>query len=193
MAKKEHTLPTSAQLQRELKRRRYNKDFRGTLLSTVSVLLVVAAAAILVSTLFVPVLQATGTSMAPTLDAGDIFVTVRGSQCDRGDICAFYYNNKILVKRVIALGGEVVNIDENGNVSVNGEELDEPYVEEKAFGDCNIELPYKVPDGKIFVMGDHRATSADSRNTAVGCVSDEQMIGRIMLRVWPLESFGKIE
>ncbi len=186
------SLPTSQQLTRELRRRRYRKDFRGTMASTISILLVVAAVAILVSTLFVPVLQATGTSMTPTLDDGDIFITIRGSKCERGDVCAFYYNNKILVKRIIALAGEWVDIDEEGNVFVNNVPVDEPYISEKAFGDTNITLPYQVPDGKLFVMGDHRATSADSRNTAVGCVSDEQMVGRIMLRIWPPSSFGPI-
>ena len=130
--------------------------------------------------------------MAPTLNDGEIIISVKTSEFNQGDVIAFYYNNKILVKRVIAAPGEWVNIDVDGTVYVNGEELHEPYVEEKSLGDCNIELPYQVLDGKIFVMGDHRSTSADSRNTTVGCVAQEQVVGKIVFRVWPFEQFGAI-
>ena len=180
------------QLEKELRRERHRRSYRSTLLSTISALLVVAAIAVLVSMLWLPVLQVVGESMTPTISEGNIIVAPKGSAFQKGDVIAFYYNNKILVKRVIGNAGEWINIDADGNVFVNDVPLDEPYVQEKAFGDCNITLPYQVPDGKIFVMGDHRATSADSRNTAVGCVAEEQIVGRVMLRLWPLSDFGII-
>ena len=184
--------PTVDQLEKELRRERHRRSYRSTLLSTISALLVVAAIAVLVSMLWLPVLQVVGESMTPTISEGNIIVAPKGSAFQKGDVIAFYYNNKILVKRVIANAGEWINIDADGNVFVNDVPLDEPYVQEKAFGDCNITLPYQVPDGKIFVMGDHRATSADSRNTAVGCVAEEQIVGRVMLRLWPLSELGII-
>ena len=184
--------PTVEQLEKELQRDRHKRNYRSTLLSTVSALVIVAAIAVLVSMLALPVLQVVGESMTPSLYEGDIVVAPKGSSFQKGDIIAFYYNNKILVKRVIANAGEWVNIDEDGNVFIDDVPLDEPYIEEKALGECNITLPYQVPDGKIFVMGDHRATSSDSRNTAVGCVSQEQVVGRVMLRVWPFDQIGVI-
>ena len=192
MRKIKGTPPTVDQLEKELRRERHRRSYRSTLLSTISALLVVAAIAVLVSMLWLPVLQVVGESMTPTISEGNIIVAPKGSAFQKGDVIAFYYNNKILVKRVIGNAGEWINIDADGNVFVNDVPLDEPYVQEKAFGDCNITLPYQVPDGKIFVMGDHRATSADSRNTAVGCVAEEQIVGRVMLRLWPLSDFGVI-
>lgn len=185
--------PTSEELERELRRERHRRNYRSTLLSTISALVIVAAVAVLVSMLALPVLQVVGESMTPSLYEGEIVVAPKGSAFQKGDVIAFYYNNRILVKRVIANAGEWVNIDEDGNVFIDDVPLDEPYVSEKALGDCNIALPYQVPDGKIFVMGDHRATSADSRNTAIGCVGQEQIVGRVVLRVWPLAKFGLIE
>lgn len=139
-----------------------------------------------------PVLRIYGTSMTPTMTYGDIVVSVKGGSFERGDIIAFWLNNKILVKRVIGLPGEWVDIDEDGNVSVNGETLDEPDLIEKALGECDIELPYQVPDGRLFVMGDHRSTSSDSRSGVVGCVAEEQVVGKLVFRVWPLDGFGAL-
>jgi len=184
---------TVDQLERELRRERHRRSYRSTLLSTVSALVIVAAVAVLVSMLALPVLQVVGESMTPLLHQGEIVIAPRGTAFQKGDVIAFYFNNKILVKRVIANAGEWVNIDADGNVFINDEPLEEPYLTEKALGDCNITLPYQVPDGKIFVMGDHRSTSSDSRNTAVGCVAQEQIVGRVMLRVWPLSQFGVIK
>ena len=155
-------------------------------------LVIVAAVAVLVATLWMPVLRTYGESMTPTLNEGDILVTVKTDDFREGDIVAFYYNNKILVKRVIASSGDWVDIDDEGNVYVNSEPLYEPYIAEPAIGDCNIQLPYQVPDGRIFVMGDHRATSIDSRNESVGCVAQEQIVGKIVFRVWPLNKIGNI-
>ena len=193
MKSKELKIPTLDQLEKELRRERHRRTYRSTLRSTVSALVIVAAIAVLISMLWLPVLQVVGESMTPSLFEGEIIIAPKGSRFAKGEVVAFYYNNKILIKRVIANAGEWVNIDQDGNVFINDTPLDEPYVSEKAFGDCNITLPYQVPDGKIFVMGDHRATSSDSRNTAVGCVSEEQIVGRVMLRVWPLNKIGMVE
>lgn len=185
--------PSTAQLENELKRVRYKRRYRTVLRSTIYSLITVAAVAVLVATLWLPVLQIYGNSMTPTLQDGEIIFTVKTSDFEQGDILAFYYNNKILVKRVICGPGDWVDIDGDGTVSVNGTVLDEPYLEEKSLGDTDIELPYQVPDGKIFVMGDHRSTSVDSRNTAVGCVAQEQIVGKIIFRVWPLNRLGSLE
>ena len=188
-----NTRPTVEQLEAELNRVNYGKRYRTVLKSTVYTLITVAAVAVLVATLLLPVLRIYGNSMTPTLQDGEIIFSLKTSDFEQGDIVAFYYNNKILVKRVIAGPADWVDMDEDGTVYVNGELLDEPYLIERAYGECNIELPYQVPDGRIFVMGDHRSTSVDSRNTAVGCVSQEQIVGRIIFRVWPLNSIGNVE
>lgn len=185
--------PTVAQLEQELKRERYRKRYNRVLRSTIYALITVAAAAVLVATLFLPVLRIYGASMTPTLTNKDIVVSMKVGDPARGDIVAFWFNNKVLVKRVIAWAGEWVDIDADGNVSVDGEPLDEPYLSEKALGECDIELPYQVPEGRIFVMGDHRATSSDSRSSAVGCVAQEQIVGKLVFRVWPLDGFGPLE
>lgn len=180
-------------LQAELNREKYRKRYRAALKGTIYTLITVAAAAVLVATLLLPVLQISGTSMTPNLSEGEIVVSMSGSKYQPGDVVAFYFDNKVLIKRVIATAGQWVDIDEEGNVYLDGELLDEPYISEKAFGQCNIALPYQVPESKIFVMGDHRAVSLDSRNTAVGCVSEEQIVGRLIFRIWPLELFGPIK
>lgn len=190
--KTELEIPEIDELERELKRVRYRRQYFSALRSTVYTLITVAAVAVLVATLWLPVLQIYGTSMAPTLTNGNIVVSVKGNDFQPGDVIAFYYNNKILVKRVIAVPGDWVDIDEKGTVYVNNQELQEPYLEEKALGDCNIQLPYQVPENRIFVMGDHRSVSVDSRNTAVGCVAEEQIVGKIIFCIWPLNEFGKI-
>ena len=191
--KKMLTAPTTTQLETEIKRVRYKRQYRTVMKSTIYMLVTVAAMAILVATLWLPVLQIYGNSMTPTMQNGDIVFSLKSSGFTQGDVVAFYYNNKILVKRVIAGPADWVDITEDGTVYVNGELLDEPYITEKAYGDTNIELPYQVPDGKVFVMGDHRSTSVDSRNTAVGCVAEEQVVGKIIFRIWPFDQIGMMQ
>lgn len=184
---------STGQLVAELKRTRYIKRYRHILRSTVGTLITVAALAVLVATLLLPVLRIYGSSMAPTLQEGEIVISVKGAELAQGDIIAFYYNNKILVKRMIAGPGSMINIDKDGNVYVDQVRLEEPYLTERALGECDLKLPYQLPDGRYFVMGDHRATSVDSRSSAVGCVSEEQIVGRIVFRVWPFSGFGVLD
>lgn len=185
--------PTLDQLKAELRREYYGVRYRQTLRGTIYTLVVAAAAAVLVAVLVMPVLQIYGSSMNPTLEEGDIVISIKGTKFEQGDLVAFYYGSKILVKRYIAGPGQWVDIDADGNVYVDGELLDEPYLAEKALGETDLDMPYQVPDGKIFVMGDHRSTSIDSRSSAVGCISDEQIIGKIVFRAWPLAGFGTLE
>lgn len=180
------------ELEAELKRVNYKSRFRKLLRNTIYTLIVVAACAVLVAVLFMPVLRIYGTSMTPTLNEGEIVVSIKGANIETGDVVGVYYGSKLLIKRCIAQEHQWVNIDKDGNVYVDGELLDEPYVPEKAFGECNIELPYQVPDTSIFVMGDHRETSIDSRNTSVGAIDTENIVGKIVFRVWPLKDFGFI-
>ena len=186
-------LPTVQQLEAELKREKYRGRYWKMLRGTVAVLVVVAATAVLISNLLLPILRIYGSSMTPTLVNGNIVAAVRNGTYQRGDIIAFYYNNKILVKRVIGMPGEWVDMDDSGNVTIDGEPLEEPYLTEKALGECDIELPYQVPEGRYFVMGDHRSVSSDSRSSQVGCVSEEQIVGKLLFRLWPFDEFGPIE
>lgn len=185
-------IPGTDVLREELSRVNYRARFKRALRNTVFALVTVAAAAVLVATLFMPVLRIYGSSMTPTLHEGNVVVTWKASSFETGDIVSFYYNNKVLVKRVIAGPGSWVDITEDGVVTVNGEPIDEPYVSEFALGECDIEMPYQVPDGRYFVMGDHRATSVDSRSSAIGCVSEEQVVGKVLATIWPLDSIGLV-
>ena len=182
--------PTASQLKAELRHERHRVEFGRTMRSTIYILLIVAAAAVLVATLALPVLQVTGSSMEPTLENGQIVLAVKGSKFQRGDIVAFYYNNKVLLKRVIGTAGDEIDIKHDGTVYVNKHKLQEPYITTKSLGQCNLTFPYQVPDGRVFVMGDHRATSLDSRSTSIGCIGSEFIVGRVAFRVWPLNSFG---
>ena len=186
-------LPTTEQIEKERARLRHKSRYSRTLRSTIAILVVVAAVAVLVATLWMPVLRIYGSSMAPTLNDGQIVISLKTTDFKTGDIAAFYYGNKLLIKRYIAGASDWVNIDEDGTVSVNGIELDEPYLAEKALGQTDIELPYQVPDKRYFLMGDNREDSVDSRNTAVGCASDDQIVGKVVFCIWPLDRFGPVQ
>lgn len=185
-------LPTTEQIEKERARLRHKSRYSRTLRSTIAILVVVAAVAVLVATLWMPVLRIYGSSMAPTLNDGQIVISLKTTDFKTGDIAAFYYGNKLLIKRYIAGASDWVYIDEDGTVSVNSIELDEPYLAEKALGQTNIELPYQVPDKRYFLMGDNREDSVDSRNTAVGCASDDQIVGKVVYCIWPLDRFGPV-
>ena len=184
------SLPTKEQVERERKLYRWRKAYMKALNGTIYVLTMVAAVAALIATLVLPVLQIEGTSMEPTLKNGDIVLLTKTTVFDRGEICGFAWNNKILIKRVIGIPGDWIEIDTDGTVYRNGEKLDEPYAEQIAFGECDLEFPYQVPQEQYFVLGDMRESSIDSRNTLVGCVENKQIIGKIFFRVWP---FNRIQ
>ena len=183
--KKEVSLPTKKQIETERKRYRRQKAYNKALSGTVYVLTIVAAVAVLIATLVLPVLQIEGTSMEPTLYNGDIVLLMKTTRFDRGDLCGFTWNNKLLIKRVIGVPGDWIEIDTDGTVYINGEKLDEPYVEQKALGECDLEFPYQVPQEQFFVIGDMRESSIDSRNTVIGCIPKEQIVGKVFFRVWP--------
>lgn len=183
-------IPTIEELKAELDREKYKLKYANVLKNTIYTLITVAAVAVLIATLWLPVLQIYGGSMTPTLRDGEIVFSVKTSDVQQGDIIAFYYNNKILVKRAIASAGDWVDIERDGTVKVNGNVLDEPYVTEKTLGETDLKYPYQVPEGKLFVMGDHRTTSVDSRHSEVGCVAEEQIVGKIVFRVWPIKKIG---
>jgi len=188
-----YDMPSSRELQKELNREHYKQRYKKTLRSTVFILVTAAAIAVLVAMLWMPVLQIYGSSMTPTLTENDIVVSVKTRRFEQGDVVAFYYGNKLLVKRYIAGPGSWVDIREDGTVLVDDVVLDEPYLKEKDLGLCDIQLPYQVPDGKIFLLGDQRKTSVDSRNSAVGCIASDEIVGKIVYRIWPFNSLGKIK
>lgn len=183
---------TPEELQEELHRVKYRDGFLFALRNTIYGLITVAAIAVIVAVFVTPVLQIYGDSMTPTLDEGEVVVAVKGDSFKTGDVIAFYYNNKILIKRVIAQPGEWVNIDQDGTVYVNNTEIDEPYVSGKSMGECDLILPYQVPESRIFVMGDHRDVSIDSRSRSIGCVASEQIVGKVVFRIWPLNALGSV-
>lgn len=183
-------LPTKKQVETERKRYRRQKAYNKALRGTVYVLTIVAAVAVLIATLVLPVLQIEGTSMEPTLSNGDIVLLAKTTRFDRGELCAFTWNNKLLVKRVIGLPGDWIEIDTNGTIYLNGEKLDEPYVQQLAFGKCDLEFPFQVPQEQYFVVGDMRESSIDSRNSLIGCISKDQIVGKGFFRVWPFASIG---
>jgi signal peptidase I len=186
-------VPQLGTLKKELKRERYRRRFRRLLRSTLNALIVVAAVAALVATLVLPVLQIAGTSMEPSLSEGDIVLLVKTNDLKTGDLCAFYYSNKVLIKRIIATPGDYIWIESDGTVVLNGTALDEPYITEKSLGECDVKFPYQVPENSYFVMGDQRKTSIDSRSSVIGCVAEDQIIGKIFCKLWPLEEFEFVE
>ena len=188
--KKEVSLPTKKQVEAERKRYRRQKAYNKALGGTVYVLTIVAAVAVLIATLILPVLQIEGTSMEPTLSNGDIVLVAKTTRLDRGDLCGFAWNNKLLIKRVIGLPGDWIEIDTDGTIYLNGDKLEEPYVERKALGECDLEFPFQVPQEQYFVIGDMRESSIDSRNTVIGCISNDQIVGKVFFRVWPFKSIG---
>lgn len=189
----ERELPTAEQLEQELKRVKNRSEYFRLLRSTLSSLIVVAAAAVLISMLFLPILRVTGSSMAPTLETDELVMCRKTGDFERGDIIAFYYNNKILLKRVIGVSGDVIDIANDGTVSVNGKKIDEPYTSDLSLGECDINLPYQVPDERVFVMGDHRSVSIDSRSSSIGCIAEEAVVGKVVFRLTPFKRIGKLK
>lgn len=183
-------IPSREAVAEEKKRLRHRNRFCRSLFNTIGFLIVVAAVSVLISARFLPVVQVSGSSMEPTLRDGEILILQKTDDFETGDLIAFYYQSRILLKRVIGTAGDYIDIDAQGNVSVNGIRLDEPYVTERSLEECDIRLPYQVPDGRVFVMGDHRSVSIDSRTREVGCVAQEQMVGKVAFRIWPLSRAG---
>ena len=185
---KEISLPTKKQVETERKRYRRQKAYNKALRGTVYVLTIVAAVAVLISTLILPVLQIEGTSMEPTLTGGDIVLLMKTPNFERGDLCGFTWNNKLLIKRVIGIPGDWIEIDTDGTVYLNGEKLNEPYAVQLSVGECDLDFPFQVPQEQYFVLGDMRESSIDSRNTLIGCVEKEQIVGKVFFRIWPFKT-----
>ena len=188
--RQEVALPTKAQVETEQKRYRRKKAYNKALRGTIYVLTIVAAVSVLIATLVLPVLQIEGTSMEPTLSSGDIVLLTKSSHFKRGDLCGFTWNNKLLIKRVIGLPGDMIEIDTDGNIYLNGEKMEEPYVEQKALGECDLEFPFQVPPEQYFVVGDMRESSIDSRNSLIGCIPKDQIVGKVFFRIWPLNKIS---
>lgn len=186
-------LPSMSLIEQERSRLNYRHRYYRAIRSTIYVLVVVAAVAVLIATLFLPVFQITGTSMEPNMNDGDIVVAVKTTSFEQGQVVGFYFNNKLLLKRVIATAGDWVEIDEEGNVTVNGTLLYEPYVTEKSLGISDIEYPYQVPDNGVFVLGDHRAESVDSRSSLIGCIGADEIVGHVIFKVWPFRNMGPVD
>ena len=184
--------PSIDELKSELKRENSKKEYRKVLRNTLFVVIVVAAAAVLISSFFITVLKVTGDSMTPTLDTGEIVIAQNSGSFEPGDLIAFYYNNKVLVKRVLGSPGDWITIDDEGYVSVNGVKLEEEYVSDRSLDPTDLEFPYQVPENRYFVLGDHRSASIDSRSSVVGCVTKEQLIGKIVFRVFPFDKIGNL-
>ena len=186
--KRTASLPTKQQVETERKRYRRQKAYNKALSGTIYVLTIVAAVAVLIATLVLPVLQIEGTSMEPTLVNGDIVLLTKTTNFGRGELCGFSWNNKLLIKRVIGLPGDWIEIDTDGTVYLNGEKLDEPYAQQLAMGECDLEFPFQVPQERYFVLGDMRESSIDSRNTLIGCVEKDQIVGKVFFRIWPFKT-----
>lgn len=187
------SLPTKQQVETERKRYRRQKAYNKALGGTIYVLTIVAAVAVLIATLILPVLQIEGKSMEPTLVNGDIVLLTKTTNFDRGELCGFSWNNKLLIKRVIGIPGDWIEIDTDGTVYLNGEKLVEPYAQQLAMGECDLEFPFQVPQEQYFVLGDMRESSIDSRNTLIGCVEKDQIVGKVFFRIWPFKTIRFFE
>ena len=193
MADEKMEIPSIELLRKELEREESRYHFRRAILTITGILVVAAAITALLATRLFVLLEINGASMAPTLNEGEIVILRQTKDIETGDLVGFYYGGKILLKRVIGSAGDYIDIDEEGNVYVNNEMIDEPYLEEKKLGRCELDFPYQVPEGMIFVLGDNRAVSIDSRIKAIGCVEEGQIVGKVAFRAWPFARIGSLD